>query len=800
MAYLRSFLQVFVCILLTSNSYGQNVIQGNVIDSKTGEPLALVHITFNDNVQSGTLTDIDGRFFFESTDTIQTLTCSYVGYEITTIKLDSIENKDRLIVELKTSSYQLQEIVLKAGENPANRIVKKVIENKDVNNPENISSFKYRSYNKVIYDFQPNDSIDSDSTMIRINKNLKGGHLLISESVTERKFIRPDRNNEVIKGVKVSGFKHPSFAPMATDIQPFSFYDEIIKILDIDYLNPISNGSLRKYRFYIEQTLIDHQDTTFILSFEPRPQKNIEGLKGLLYINTNKFAIQGVIAEPYNKGLIDIKIQQKYQLLENGQWFPEQLNFEVLMPHYPSKKVGMSANGKSYIEDIELLAELNKKDFSLESIQMPKQAVEKDSLFWETHRAESLSEREITTYQVVDSLGKARNFDGFIYFLEKLVSGKIPIKFFDIDLAHTFVSNKFEGFRLGTGVYTNEKLSKFFSIGGFFGYGLKDHQWKYGGELTLTIDKQRELELKAAHQYTLRASGWTGLTDDNLEFRNFLSSQLDRIVQNKYSISFRTIKYAKLNLSISHAVVTPQFNYEYQTENQTITNYTYSDIGIQMKYAFQEKLINSLDRRISMGTKYPVLTIKYSKGINDFYSSQFEYNKIEARIEKSFLLKNLGKTSIRIDGGYVDRSLPYGLLFTGEGSFDNKLSFLVKNSFQTVTPNEFLSDQYVNLHFSHNFGSLLFHMNKFRPEFTVYHNIGWGSLSNPQNHNMIDFRTKEKGLYEAGLQIDKIIKLNYLNIGYLGFGAGTYFRYGPYSSTKPIDNIAFKLSMTLSTK
>ena len=207
-------------------------------------------------------------------------------------------------------------MLILAGENPANRIIRKVIENKAINNPEKISSFQYLSYNKVVYDMMSTNETDTDSFTIKLNQFLQGGHMLIMESVTERKFIQPDLDNETILGTKVSGFKSPSFAPLATDIQPFSFYKEIITIFDVNYLNPISNGSLKKYNFRLEDTLYQQRDTVFILSFKPKKDKNFEGLTGLLYVNTHKYAIQNVIAEPFEKGTVDIKIQQKYQLIQ----------------------------------------------------------------------------------------------------------------------------------------------------------------------------------------------------------------------------------------------------------------------------------------------------------------------------------------------------------------------------------------------------------------------------------------------------------------------------------------------------
>lgn len=799
----------FTLLLFTvfsySFSYSQYSIKGKVLDSKTKEPLAFVNIIFNNNLHLGTTTDIDGKFYFSQSQKITTLSCSYLGYIKLTSSLDSIRKENNgLIIELIPSSFNLQEVVIKAGENPANRIIKKVIQNKEINNPENISSFKYTSYNKSIYDFTPNDTLGSDSIQIKMDKVLKGGHLLIMESVTERKYISPDINEEIITGTRVSGFKHPSFAPLATDIQPFSFYKDIITMFDINYLNPICNGSLKKYQFNIVDTLYQNSDTVFIISFKPQPAKNFQALTGLLYINTNKFAIQNVIAEPFEKGFIDIKIQQQYTFVDNKQWFPKQLNFEMTIRKYPSRKIGTSANGKSYIENIELFPNLNKKEFSLESVKMHDLATERDSVFWNKYRTESLNKKEVTTYQVIDSLGEKNKFEAMLHLMEKIAQNKIPIKFIDLDISKTFVYNKFEGVRLGLGAYTNEKVLKFLSVGGFFGYGLKDQQWKYGGEFILTISKNKELEINGRHQNTLIEAGRSDLNFFNhnyYDFRSYIAFRMDRIQQNSFSVSFRAIKYAKLDFTFKHIIVTPQYNYEFEPNNlQKITNYVNSDITINLRYAYKEKLIKSLNQRVSLGTKYPIIYLTYSKGIKDFYNSGFDFNKIETRIEKYFFTKNLGETKLRIEGGYIDTPIPYGLLFTGEGSLDKDLPILIKNSFQTVTPYEFLSDRYINFHFSHNFGSLLFQTSKFKPHITLYQNIGWGLLSNPENHKTIEFKTKEKGFYESGLQFDNIIKLNYFSIAYLGLGTGVYYRYGPYAYKNIEDNLAIKLSMIFTTK
>ena len=54
-----------------------------------------------------------------------------------------------------------------------------------------------------------------------------------------------------------------------------------------------------KYIFIIEDTLYtEMQDSVFVISYRPKPNTNFDGLEGLLYINSNKWAIQNAIARP----------------------------------------------------------------------------------------------------------------------------------------------------------------------------------------------------------------------------------------------------------------------------------------------------------------------------------------------------------------------------------------------------------------------------------------------------------------------------------------------------------------------
>jgi len=105
--------------------------------------------------------------------------------------------------------------------------------------------------------------------------------------------------------------------------------------------------------------------------------------------------------------------------------------------------------------------------------------------------------------------------------------------------------------------------------------------------------------------------------------------------------------------------------------------------------------------------------------------------------------------------------------------------------------NEFLSDKYVSLFLSHNFGKLLFREGKlFNPQLMLVTNIAFGMLSNPENHHNYDFNTLEKGYYESGFLIRKILDFSIYDLGLV-----VLYRYGPYGFDNVSKNFAYKISL-----
>jgi hypothetical protein len=61
---------------------------------------------------------------------------------------------------------------------------------------------------------------------------------------------------------------------------------------------------------------------------------------------------------------------------------------------------------------------------------------------------------------MLDSINKKIKIDQKVFIGRKILNGYVPIGSFDFDLRQLISYNNFEGFRMGAGGITNEKLSK----------------------------------------------------------------------------------------------------------------------------------------------------------------------------------------------------------------------------------------------------------------------------------------------------------------------------------------------------
>lgn len=799
---------LFMLVFCIANvSYAQYQLSGEIIDQKTKAPLAFVNIVAN-NEKQGTSTGIDGKFTIKSDTKIHELKLSYVGYKP---KVVEVSNNNFLSIELSPTSYKLNTVEILPGFNPAHRIINKVVQNRKKHNPEKSLNFSYQSYNKLYFTAKIDSSIlnnpdkisELDTSDQKAIKWLDKQHLFMMESVTERNYKLPDKNFEKVIASRVSGLKNPTFSLLATELQSFSFYNSLLEVGGKTYINPVSKNTTNNYFFYIEDTTYRAKDTVFVISFRPKKNKNFDGLKGLLYINTSDFAIQNVIAEPVvpQDGL-NIKIQQQYQKIE-GSWFPIQLNTFLILDFAQVNNYKLMGVGKSYLKNIKINPEISNKVFSNIEVEIDKNANNKDDAFWNEYRNDTLSAKEQKTYQTIDSIGKAENFDAKLKWIEALSTGKINWGYIDFDLNRFVNYTDYQGVRLGAGIHTSNKLSDWFKIGGYGAYGFKDKAPKYGGDVNFVVNKRNNIELNVAYMNDVAEPGSYNFYGDvkgylNESYRNLYISRENNTEKIEARLMFRTLRYLKVYAFANQDEVDVTNNYYYiKPINENINlfdnNYLFNEVGVGFRYAYKEKVLKSINKTYSLGTKYPILYAKITQGITNF-EGDFKYTRLTFKTKKSFTIKKLGKSSFLLESGLTNGTVPHHKLFSLKGVFTpQKFAISVQNSFETMLPYEFIADRFAALYFRHSFQNLLIQAKKFKPVFVLATNIGVGQLSNKQLHQGITFNTLEKGYYESGLIIDNLLKL-----GFSSFGVATFYRYGPYHLNKTADNIAVKLSYNLS--
>ena len=787
--------KIILLVLLISSfkTIAQNTKKIILIDEDTKKVIPFANIVFNSKDYKGTSTDIDGVFYV--TSNIENITISYIGYETRVLKVSNIKTQ---FIKLKQKTSELDEVVINNSENRAHRIIRNAVSNKDINNPENLKSFTYKSYDKIIVT-SGKQKKEKDSLMEAIEKVMKGSYFFITETIAKHKYLKPRFSEDSVIATKSSGFKNPNFALLANSFQPFSFYEEHISLFETNYLNPISKGSTKKYKFRLKEKYVKGEDTVFVIAFEPKTNRNFEGLKGLLQINSNKYAVQSVDATTFNSGTLDVTIQQKYNFIENKYWFPEQLNFEITVG---AGLGSLKYVGKSYLSEITPNADLNKKDFPFVSTTLPEGASTKDATFWNLNRRDTLEINEKRTYVFIDSISEKIKLEKLFDLFPSLVKGRIPLKYIDIDITKLANFNRFEGNRLGLGFFTNDDIFEHVSIGGYAGYGFRDNTWKYGGELQIDVPGKKDISISLKYTKDLRETGaYSGNRINNpFSQRTWIANQMDAIESYSIDTNMKLFRNLNWSLGFNTADITPLYDYQFNTNNIAITNYTNTEFNVGIGYHVNEKLVNMFGLTTRVPNDAPIFNLIYSRGLKGAINGDFSYNKLRFTLDHSFITKGLGRTTYRLDLGYIDRSIPYGLLFTGEGSFDKKIPFVMQNYFQTSTPYEFLSDKYAHLFATHNFGRLLNNKGYFQPDILLHNNLGIGNLDDSFRHQNIEFKTKEKLFLETGLELQNLIKIPIGELGFFGIGVGAFYRYGYHNLEKSSDNFAFKYSLGFSFK
>ena len=105
----HQFIGFIFLILIFDSLHSQTIVNGVVVDAGDKSPLVGVNIYLQNDQNTGTITDIDGRYSLELAETTLNIVFSYTGYQTFIQSADSCQNRT---IYMNTSSSLLDEVIV----------------------------------------------------------------------------------------------------------------------------------------------------------------------------------------------------------------------------------------------------------------------------------------------------------------------------------------------------------------------------------------------------------------------------------------------------------------------------------------------------------------------------------------------------------------------------------------------------------------------------------------------------------------------------------------------------------------
>ena len=725
------------------------VVTGTVTDAGNKQPLPYVVVSFT-GTTTGVATDNNGKYRLVTSQPYKQIKISFLGYKDAFLAVEP--GKEQVInVKLFPASKQLNEVVIKSGkkpkyrnkDNPAVELIRKVIENKEKNRPEAYDYVQYREYDKMMFGFINVSAQFSDRKFFRKYKFiidnrdstiLPGKSILpvyLDEKLSQNYYRKnPEKTREV-----VIGQRGVNFGPAVDNegvkqyfkhlYNKVNIYDNDIFLITSQFLSPISNNSPNYYKFFITDTITDAKNQKLVeLSFTPRNSNDVL-FEGMIYITLDgNYAVQKAVLK-INKHIninfirsmeVDLDFEQnpdnRYHLSRSNTI----AEFGATKKEGKSGLLGMrTITYKDYLVN----HPLGDTAYVKQSEESTDESKNKSAEFWERNRLDTLSTAEAKVYKNVDSLRNMPSYKRTVDIATLLLAGYKGFGKFEIGPANTFYSfNPVEGFRLRLGGRTTPELSKRYYFETYAAYGFKDKRWKYFLSATYSLNKKSIYKFP---QNYIRASYQrdTKIPGANLQFvqeDNFLLS-FKRGVNDKYLYNdFYRLDYVhELENHLSFGAGFKNwkqepagslyFNNIVNGQPNSIHDLTTTELTASVRWSPHEEFYQGKIYRIPIPNKYPTLELDFAAGIKNFFGGEYNYRRLDFRIDKRLYLSQLGYSDLNISAGRIFGQVPFPLLTIHQA---NQTYAYDLNSYNLMNFLEFASDKYASFRIDHHFSGFFF--------------------------------------------------------------------------------------------
>lgn len=742
-----------LCLLfLGILSKAQLICRGRVTDT-SGIPLPYVYV-FEKGSRTGVTTNQEGYFSLKiSVASKAVLVFQLVGYRMREIDVDPKENL-KLEVGLSPIHRVLAEVVIKGGEDPAYEIIRNAIR-KRRDHDEEMQRFSCRVYTKGqirLRDYpnkllgQPIDFEDGDSS--------KRKFVFLSETLSDYSYQKGKQKIDVISS-KVSG-QSDGFGLAAPKI--YSFYKENIsfgtRYNPRGFISPLSDRAISYYQFKLVSTyfedgqMIDHILVTPKRKFEPL-------FSGYLDIVDLEWRIHSLDLSLYKSSSMELldtlRIEQLYRPVNRNNWF---VSTQVI--YSSAKFLGFDGYGSflNVYTDVKTPGSFSRNTFTNVLLRYVDSSNKRNEQYWTNTRPVPLLEEEKADYAKKDSLELKRKDPRYLDSLDTrrnkigLLNLFLSGKTFSFRRSRSSVSvrslieqlnfNPAEGWVIGPSVTWSKRLDttassrRYISLASNLRYGFSNRH--FNSWLTLNYHTgirfathfllsggSRVFQFNNNSPIGERGNTISCLFEENNRIRSYEAIYLRGSFRKSFDEGFQ---------------VTGGFQYQDRRPLENTTDFTLRDrktrayqpnypaellgSNIQRHQAFFTTIIirwqpgvsyiDLPDRRSSLGSKYPLFSLQYTKAISGLLGGDLDYSKWKFNMSGKLNFHLLGDLRFRLGaGGFFNTDsvqLPDYNHFNGNVS---TLATEYLNSFQLLPIYQFSNTNsfYSLAHIEHNFNGFL---------------------------------------------------------------------------------------------
>jgi hypothetical protein len=733
----QRFFLLALLIFFSLHSFAQKTkISGTVIDKKTNEALPYVSIVFK-GTSIGTTTDSLGVYNLESKQATDSILIVATGYKKQTLPVKHNETQ-RINIVLESENYDLKEVSIKPGRNPAWRILDSVIVHKSENRNGVPANYQRETYDKFQIYFGNYTKYFSHRKQFKncqyifdyADTSADGKPLLpifMAESIT-KDFVceNPPLHSTVLIANKSSVEKYDQLTAIAYQmVENVNIYDNFFQVMNKSFISPINNSYQFFYKYYLEDSLVVGGHDCFKIRFTPKWKEDF-AFSGNIYIDRKTWAVVNYEMQANNE--VNLNYLKDFYL---KQEFAQDSDKWVLKKSESSAIIRFIKNGKNneftvhhltsfqyiIIDDSNSVLD-NYHELLNDSLKDPNA---KTDFYWENARHDSLLPKEKFNYMVADTLRFVPVAKKVKQGLIMVASGYVETGPISLGQIQTFYSkNPIEDNRFKFGLKTNKYFNTKFQIGGYAAYGTRDKEIKYKVFFMYVPKKDNtRISFGGSYKYDITQMGFS---KNHIPFDHFITSftpinNYGRLTFNSeaqlYAEKFWTNTISN-KIIFSNTEIRPlgELHFEKLIDPsaevfQQFHDITITELQINTRIAFHENYYAGEFIRRSLGSKYPIFNLDLIFGFKNMLNADYSYQKVKLNIRGKLIINPLGYMNYNFEVGKIFGTVPYILLELHPGNqtlvFDNEAFNLMKYF-------EFASDQYISLHLDHHFDG--FFLNK----------------------------------------------------------------------------------------